>query len=122
MIYQPTKGMTNYKSTHPDNVKTVVLADGTLDETLVLHADGSFTLFRASVGFRGLSLSEVETFEAHKNDTANRIFLFWPEPGDVPDEFYQGRIAPGSFDAEYLSLEKTAGYSLDFEFEEMGAQ
>lgn len=118
LTYQPTAGMSTFRPEPDENVKTVVLADGTIDYTHIYRSDDSFEMQRFQVAFAAVSQTVRDALRAIKRDI--NPFLFWPEPGDDVPEVYLCRIAPDSFRAAYLSLRRAAGYNISMTVEEVG--
>jgi len=115
---QPTSGLFRYKKSFRDNVKSIQMADGTLDYTYVFRSDDSFEIYGASVEWRGISQAQRDLMRAIK--ASPEPFVWYPEPGDVKADAFLCRIVPDSYDEEYVSKYRGAGYAISFSVEEIG--
>jgi hypothetical protein len=116
VIFQPPMSFYQYKCNHPDNIKTVVLADGTKDETAVYRSDSSFEMWSCSMAFRGVSAALRDQFKALK---LVRPMAVMPKPGDDPGDIFIARIVPGGYDEEILAIGSDL-YVVTLQIEEVG--
>jgi len=120
LLLQTAQGMTTYNKRYRDSVKTIQMADGSMDYTYILRSDTSHEFYSSSVAFRGVSQANRDLLRAIK--TQQDPFIFVPEPGDVPGDMFLSRITPNSYDETYISMERSAGYGISFGVEEIGAE
>jgi len=116
--FQPSKGFVKYEKAYEDQVKTVKLADGSIDSTNLFRGDAGFDFYRSSMSFMGVSQAQRELFLARKRDTDP--FVIFPEPGNVPADAFFCRFRPSSFKEKYISMHRAAGYEIKFDLEELG--
>lgn len=116
---QPATGFTSYRKRYRDNVKTIKMADGSLDYTYIRRSDSSHEFYSATVEFK---MSQAQRDLIREIKVSQEPFVFVPEPGDVPGDMFLCRIAPNTYKESYLSLHKGAGYLISFKVEEIGAE
>lgn len=117
--FQASRGLTeDFVGTPKDQVVTVELADGSLDETRFLHNDADSGFLRTPLTFLAVPLAELDSFE----DLQSEFFLFHPEPGDRTGLAYYGRVRPNSYNARYMPGVPRSKqlYRVSFQFEEAG--
>jgi len=117
---QPAIGFNTYRKRYRDNVKTIQMADGSLDFTYIRRSPSSHEFYSSSVSFRGMSQAQRDLVRAIK--TSQDSFIFVPEPGDVPGDMFFSRIVPDSYEEDYISMRRGAGYNINFGVEEIGAE
>jgi len=116
--FQPDKAPYRYDRSYQDNVKTIKMADGSLDFTHIFRSDDSAEFWRAALGWRAISQAQRDLFRLEKKRVAP--FIFYPEPGTIPGDIFLVRIRPDSYRDGYMSLNRDAGYEIEMELEEVG--
>jgi len=119
LLLQPALGMSTYRKRYRDNVKTITMADGSMDYTYIRRSDSSHEFYSSAVGFRGVTQAERDLLRAIK--VSQDPFVFVPEPGNVPGDMFLSRISPDTYEESYVSMERSAGYGISFGVEEIGA-
>lgn len=117
--FQPTKGMSTYKTGPIDIQKEVPMGDGSMKTTYVMRSPSAASFYQAQVGFLGVSDADRLNFEALRNSLDS--FIFMPEPGNKPEDLFRCKIVPNSYQANYLSLDRsTKIWKIDFKVREVG--
>lgn len=99
----------------------VRLPDGTIDSTLFLWSDNSFTLFDIEMLFEFLNVyNATDKASLDSIFLAGQPFLLIPEPGDVPRNVYLCLIDPASYIPVYQQQWKGGGYSVPLKFSQVG--
>lgn len=118
-LFQPSMGLSNFRPRRPESVKEVELADGSIDYAYILHSTTRFEFYRAEMTFKAVGDAERDLFRSLKL----RLYPFMciPEPGNLPNEIFLGRVAPNSFVEPYQTFRQAkAGRQISFTFEEVG--
>ena len=99
-------------------IKEVRMADGSIDYGVVRRSDSSFHFYSADVKWEFMSSANKESlFTIAKSAEP---FLWYPEPGDNPDEIYLCRFKPGSLKARYSIKYRAVGYTVSAVIQEVG--
>lgn len=114
---QPARGLGTYEKNPEDNIKTVIMADKSIDYAALQRSDDSFEFYRATISFLGVTQAQRDLIRAIKTDIGP--FLFVPEPGDIPGDMFICRIAPSSYRERYMDKSKIH-YMINFDIEEIG--
>ncbi len=111
--------MTLFKP-HPPRVKdrTVKMYDNSTRRTFVYRSDASLAFRDFSVGFSCLTAAQADAMEAIV--LGAEPFIFYPEPVEKPDKMYLGSVIPGTYTRDYVTLSKSGGEMITFDFEEAG--
>jgi hypothetical protein len=118
-LLQAPVGMSQFKRA-PQRVtdRTARMHDGSTRRNYIYRSDASKGFHDFSVGFTGLSQAEADAMEAIL--MGEDPFIFIPEPGQRPDLIYFGDVAPGTFTRDYMTLSRSGGETITFDFEESG--
>lgn len=98
--------------------KTAKLADGSKRYALIDRADTGHEFYRASCLFHGLSTADRELLADMRKSTTPVLWMPWP--GDSQAEIYLGRMVPNSYHERYTDVYRSLGWTISFEFEELG--
>lgn len=100
--FQASTGTSDLNMKPEENVVTVELFDKSIDETLVLHNDADFDFMRTPLLFLGIPDTEEPSYANLRGD----FFLFVPQPYKYPLQWYLCRVAPNTYNAQPLSMDR----------------
>lgn len=118
MIFQASKPPTVFTARPIQNVKEVILANGTRDLTYFYWSDNSFVLNDLEFNFDLMPVADKNNFDALLNSP--QPFICYPEPGDAPRALYLCVFEQGSYNPVYISQWKGAGYKIPAKFHQVG--
>lgn len=113
--FQAGSGTKDYDPSRRDNVVTVELADGSIDETRFLRNDADSHYFRSPLLFVNVDEDEKDRHEA----LCGRFFLACLDPYRRPGDWKICRIVPGSFRAPPMFVGSDR-YRVSYTVEEVG--
>jgi hypothetical protein len=118
LIFQSSRGTSDLSPKRNDTVVTVVMADGSKDETILLHNDGDFDFYATPLLFHAVPKTEETSFQ----DLKGTFFLFVPQPGKFPNEWRYCRVVPNTMDSQPFAMgADETRYRVAFQLEEVGA-
>jgi len=100
--FQASRGTSDLNMKPEEQVVTVKLFDGTLDQTNILHNDADFDFMRTPLLFLAVPDTEEPSYAALRGD----FFLFVPQPGKYPNQWFLCRVAPNTYNAAPLSMDR----------------
>jgi hypothetical protein len=112
-----TGAMTDYKKKYRENVRQLMLGDGSAAHEFIRRSATSYMHYEAGATFDFCTQTERNSIFNIKRD--GEPFTWVPEPGDLKREVYTCRM-PGSWNEKYYSFFKGVGYTLDIDFKEVG--
>lgn len=92
--------------------------DNSVRRNYVARSDASRHFQDFTIGFKGLTTDQADSMEAILLQADP--WIFYPEPGDKPSKMYLGQAVPGSYTRDYVTLSKSGGEMITFDFEEAG--
>lgn len=114
----PVRPQSKFKAKPKQNKKVVKLADGTEDITYFNWSDNSCVLNNLEFLFELLPVSDKAYFDSLF--AAAQPFLCYPEPGEFPRNIYLCTFEEDSYDPDYESSWKGAGYRIPFRLQQQG--
>ena len=118
LLYQMSRGVQTFKPTYIQTAREIVLADKTCDTAYTYWSDGSFTLQDLAFAFDLMSAADKAGLEGVIN--APDSFLVFTQPGYLPRELYLCKVVPGSYQPEFSTQFKGAGYKFPLRLKQTG--
>lgn len=110
-------GMVKYDKRYREQVRSVVLGDGSEAQEFVLRSAASYFHYGSTVSIELASQAERDAILSVKR--GGEPFTWIPEPGDLPREVYTCRM-DGPWGDRYYSTFKGSGYTIDLNIKEVG--
>ena len=114
----PIRPQSKFVTKPAQTVKQVMLADGTIDSTYFFWSDNSCILNDLEFEFDLAPISDKLNIDALM--ASAQAFLCYPEPGDNIRNIYLCVFSPGTYQPQYTSSWKGAGYKLPFTLKQVG--
>lgn len=100
-LFQASKGTSDLNMKPMEQIVSITLFDGSPDQTTFLHNDADFDFMRTPLSFIGIPDTEEPSHRALRSD----FFLFAPQLGKYPLQWYLCRVTPNSYNATPLSMD-----------------
>jgi hypothetical protein len=117
VLSQPSRAMASDDQAPQDTILTVVLGDGSIDDTAMLRGDDGFSFERSSLSWVGVPRADVDDLNALRG----RGFVYVAEPGDRQQDVFYCRFKPGSVRLSRTTPDRTRdAWNFSADLEELG--